>query len=272
MKLEEEKRKINEEALRTPSLNQPLKTSKPLKKNREIRDLLYINKLDEEKRRRNEEKLEEEIGIEKSLKKKYKPILEEFEKQDITRKQQIQAIQNVANDLSRHEIEPDYSLDVANIFDRAEDIFKMHFNKDLNTSLLKNEGFELPTELVNKTEDELNEIINTAKIRRDEYKRAKGNASKHKKADAIKDADDKMNNMKKYIKALNIIKLGRDYIGEGLEDKMMFLDKLTDKICQFKGDIPTKIYNQVVILIDKLRKEGIMADDQVMRYYHKFLL
>ncbi|GIY32921.1 hypothetical protein CEXT_573801, partial [Caerostris extrusa] len=122
--------RINEEALRAPSLNQPLKTSKPLKKNREIRDLLYINKLDEEK-------LEEEIGIEKSLKKSINLFLEEFEKQDLTRTQRIQAIQNVANDLSQHEVEPDYSLDVANIFDRAEDIFKMHFDEDLNTSFIK---------------------------------------------------------------------------------------------------------------------------------------
>ncbi|KAF8763847.1 hypothetical protein HNY73_021982 [Argiope bruennichi] len=290
IKLEEEKRRINEEALNrqviTLKVSKPLnRTNKkitPLKKSSEIRDLLHINKLDEEKRRINEEKLEEEIGIQKSLKKKYKPILEEFQKQEINTKEQIRAIQNIVSDFSiipQHEsskipleIEPDYSSDITNMFERADDIFKMHFNKDLDTSFIKNEGFELPSELVNKSADELNTIIKKAKDRRDEYKRAKGNASKHRKTDQIQDADKKMNNMKKYIKALSLINLGKDYIGEGLEDKKMLLDKLTDKICQFKSDIPAKIYNQVVILIDRLHKEGFMTNDQVIRYYHKFLL
>ncbi|GBN50936.1 hypothetical protein AVEN_114502-1 [Araneus ventricosus] len=198
-----------------------------------------------------------------------------MKKQGTTRKQQIQAIQNLADNLSQHElleIEPDYSSDVANMFDRADDIVRYHLNKHLDTNFIKNEGFDLPTELINKTKDELNEIINSAKERRKHYILRKANATKHDKKDEIKDADYKMKTMNEYIEVLTVIKQSEKYIGEGLDDKIKVLDKLTDKICQSKKSIPLRIYNQVVILLDRLLKEGITTNDQVKQYYQNFLV
>ncbi|GBM60754.1 Putative uncharacterized transposon-derived protein F54H12.3 [Araneus ventricosus] len=140
-----------------------------------------------------------------------------MKKQDTTLKQQIQAIQNLAGNLSQHEpleIEPDYSSDVANMFDRAEDIVRYHLNKHLDTNFIKNEGFDLPTELINKTKDELNEIINSAKERRKHYILRKANATKHDKKDEIKDADYKMKMMNEYIEVLTVIKQS-NYCGTG---------------------------------------------------------
>ncbi|GBM60241.1 hypothetical protein AVEN_273542-1 [Araneus ventricosus] len=279
--LEKEKRRINEER-RIESITLKKQDFPEIaSEKQEIRDLKHINKLEKEKRRINEEKIEDQLGVERSLKRFHKPVLEEIKKQDTTRKQQIQAIQNLADNLSiipQHEssklleIEPDYSSDATNMFDSAEGIVRYYLNKHLDTNFIKNEGFDLPTELINKTKDELDKIIKSAKERRQHYILRKANSTKHAKKDEIKDADYKMKMMNEYIEVLTVIKQSEKYIGEGLDDKLKVLDKLTDKICQSKKSIPLRIYNQVVILLDRLFKEGIMTNDQVKQYYHNFLI
>ncbi|GBN09403.1 hypothetical protein AVEN_36816-1 [Araneus ventricosus] len=106
------------------------------------------------------------------------------------------------------------------MFARAEDIVRYYLNKHLDTNFIKNEGFELPTELIDKTKDELDKIINSAKERRKQYILLKANATKHGKKDVVKEANYKMKMMDEYIEVLTLIKQSDKYIREGLDDKL----------------------------------------------------
>ncbi|GBM85899.1 Retrovirus-related Pol polyprotein from transposon TNT 1-94 [Araneus ventricosus] len=238
VKLEKEKKRINEERFHKSVLNTKdfiLKMesydSKPT--NSTLTDLIHTNELEKEKRR-NEEKLEDQLGIKRSLKRFHKPVLEEIEKQDTTWKQQIHAIQNLVHNLSiipQHEstkileIEPDYSPDVANMFDRAKDIVRYYLNKHVDTNFIKNEGLELTIELIIKTKDELDKIINSEKERRKQYILLKANAAKHREKDVIKEANHKMKMMNEYIEVLALKKQSDKYIGLGLDDKLEVLGR-----------------------------------------------
>jgi len=58
-------------------------------------------------------------------------------------------------------------------------------------------------------------------------------------------------------------------MGQGLENKLDMLSKLTDKIC--KGSKCKKVKDQIIVLLDILFKEGVMNSQDVEQYYKQFI-
>lgn len=226
-------------------------------------------KLVKQIRKNNEDQLKEKLGIQKTLEEFHKPVTQEIEKYEKSNKDVVKSIQDAVENIS---LDTSYSFDALRLMDKAEGITKFYSDRNLDIPFIKSENLELPSELVNKSATQLDEIITKAKEKRDQYKRMKGthtknyNISKDENDNRkLMETDYKMNMIKEYIKVLNVMKEASPYIGEGLDS----LDKLTDKICK-SDKIPKKLYNQVVLLLDILLKNGTMTDSDVQRYHRQF--
>lgn len=256
-----------------------LEKDREREKRKRIQDSLKVVKLKKQIRGNNEKQLENKLGVQESLEIFHKPVTEELEKYEKSNKEVVKGIQNALDNISFPPLESpalDYSSDARNLMDRAEGILRFSSDKFLDHSVIQNEGLNLPSELFNKSEDELNEIIKKAKEKRDTYKRLKGTHSKNYKLsrnendnEKMEEANYKMKTMAEYIKVLEIMKKSIPYMGEGI-DKLELLIKLTDKICK-SGKVSKQLHAEIVLLLDMLLQNGTMTEKDVKQYYDQFL-
>lgn len=245
-----------------------------------------LGELQKDLRRKNEQQLQDKLGVRETLTEFHKPVTEQLAQQEVSRNEQMKAVHKAVQDAMQEISIP--SLESTRIpeleygiKDLERTIYNLNLNKDLDESFIRKEGFELPSELVSKSEGELNEIIKRANDRNKEFGTRKGPIKKEwmnvtedngdRKEYLRKELakyDHKIQMMRNYTKALKTLRGGHYYTGEGI-DGMELLSRLTDKRCS--GSKSKKLYNKIVNLLDTLLKKGELTNDFVKSYYAKFL-
>lgn len=251
------------------------------KKQREIQDDLKAARFRKEIKRRNLQRLKEELGAQETLTKFHEPVIEEMRKQEETRHGELRKIQEAIQDISLlPPLESTRYPEVEGVRGMFQEgpVLTINLNKDLDERFIRSLGFQMPSELVNKTDEELDEIINTASDRNKRFGAEKGPKSKaFRKADErekirlqsqIDAYDVKMKQVKQYIRALKALKEGNNFIGDGM-NPLTHLNDLTKKLCS--GKPSKKLHNQIVKVLDYCLKNGDMTSEHVKAYYNKYL-
>lgn len=250
--------------------------------NREIQDALEAARLRAEIRQRNEQRVKDEQGVQETLEQFHKPVIAQMEKQEERRQEHMRKIHESIEDFTiPPPLESSRHLEVEGVPKMFQEgrVLTINLNKDLDESFIKSLGFQLPSELVNKSDEELEKIINLANDQNKHMGSKKGpiqrilnstnDEQKKVKSQELIDAfDSKISMVKRYIRALKALKEGGHYSGEGI-DPLDYLYKLTEKLC--KGSRSAKLHNRIVVLLDQLHKRGRMNSEDVKRYYETFL-
>src|SRR5215813_7459981 len=240
----------------------------------EIQNDLKLARIEAEVRRKNERRRKDELGMSESLNTFHKPIIETLEAQDESRKDNLKHIQEAIGNISMPSFE---STRIPELEYNA--VQTINLNKDLDESFLREKGLQLPTELLNKSDKELDNIMTKISKHNKRIGSRKGPMVKEMTNERTSEErrsqlegqvvglDYEIMMMKKYRRALKILREGNYYMGEGLG--LDVLEKLTDKICH--GNTSNKVVNKIVVLLDLLLKRGQMTEEQVKTYYGKFL-
>ncbi|KAF8769811.1 hypothetical protein HNY73_017420 [Argiope bruennichi] len=213
----------------------------------EVKNDLKVFKLQAEIRRNNEQKLEQELGFEKSLSDFHKPVTEKLQEQELSRKEHFKAITDAVASIplsTPPAIEPSNTIELFN------------FDRELDVDYLEKNNFPRPSKLYYETTESLREIVDRDEEREDRLLA---------KVDYL---TDHMNTLLDYRDRLRDLQRKEKYTGKGIEDKLEILSRFTDMLLD--GSKSKKLRSQVADLLDVLLREGTMTKEQIAKLKSAF--